>query len=206
MSLFTAAETLPFGVAAFLMVGLAVVEGVGVMAAISPSQWLDNMVPEAPDGMTGALGWLHVGKVPMLVLLILFLLGFAIGGYAVQIFAQAVVSIYLPSFLAAIPAVFVGLSSVRAFGGLLAYIIPKDESSAVSQATLIGRAGVITTGTARAGKAAEVRVRDAHGNSHYLMVMPDEEGEEFAQGTAVLIVKKDGAIYRGIRNPHPELL
>jgi len=38
------------------------------------------------------------------------------------------------------------------------------------------------------------------------MVEPDLAEEEFAQGTEVLIVQKTGAIYRGIRNPHPALL
>ena len=90
--------------------------------------------------------------------------------------------------------------------GLLARIIPKDETTAVSVQSLIGRAGVVITGTARVGMAAEVKVRDQHGNAHYLMVEPDVPEEEFEQGTEVLIVKKNGAIYRGIRNPHPALL
>jgi hypothetical protein len=206
MSLFTVAETLPFGVAACVMIGLGIIEGLGVFTAMSPAQLLDNLVPESPDGIDGALGWLHVGKVPLLVLLILFLLGFAISGYAIQIFARGLLGGYLPSWIASVPAAFIGLSTVRALGSLLAYIIPRDETSAVSQLSLIGRAGVVITGTARAGMAAEVRVRDQHGNPHYLMVEPDVPEEEFEQGTEVLIVKKTGAIYRGIRNPHPALL
>lgn len=206
MTLFTTAQTLPFGVAACLMIGLGIIEGIGVFMAASPSQLLENLVPDAPDGIEGALGWMHVGKVPLLVLLILFLLGFSMGGYAIQIFSFGLLGRYLPSLIAAVPAVFIGLSTVRALGGLLAYIIPKDETTAVSHTTLIGRAGVVITGTARAGKAAEVRVRDQHGHAHYLMVEPDLPEEEFAQGTEVLIVKKTGAIYRGIRNPHPALM
>lgn len=206
MSLFTAAQTLPFGVAACLMIGLGIIEGIGIFTAMSPSQLLDNLVPESPDGLGGALGWLHVGKVPLLVLLILFLLGFSMSGYAIQMFVHGLFGTYLPSWIAAVPAVFIGLSTVRGLGGLLGYIIPKDETTAVSNTRLIGRAGVVITGTARTGMAAEVRVRDQHGNAHYLMVEPDLPEEEFEQGTEVLIVKKIGAIYRGIRNPHPALL
>lgn len=206
MTLFTAASTLPFGVAACIMIGLAIVEGIGLLAAISPSHFLDNLVPEAPDGVEGALGWLHVGKVPLLVLLILFLFGFSVSGYGIQIFVDEVSGVYLPSWLAAIPAGFIGIGVVRALGGLLARIIPKDETTAVSSASLIGRAGVIITGTARAGMAAEVRVRDQYGNTHYLMVEPDLPEESFGQGTEVLIVTKAGAFYRGIRNPHPSLM
>jgi hypothetical protein len=54
--------------------------------------------------------------------------------------------------------------------------------------------------------AGQVRIRDAFGRAHYLMVEPDLDDEQFPAGTAVLIVKKVGAIYRGIRNPHPDLL
>lgn len=206
MNLFTASQTLPFGVAAFVMIGLAVIEGIGIVVAMSPAQFLDNLLPEQPAGAEGALGWLHVGKVPLLVLLILFLLGFALAGYMIQMFTHGLLGIYMPAWIASVPAVFVGVSTVRALGGLIAHIIPRDETTAVSQLTLVGRAGVVLTGTAREGMAAEVRVRDQHGNTHYLMVVPDVPEDEFAQGTEVLIVKKDGAFYRGIRNPHPALL
>jgi hypothetical protein len=206
MNLFTAAQTLPFGIAACIMIGLGVIEGIGVFMAMSPSQLLDHLVPAMPEDIEGSLGWLHVGKVPLLVLLTLFLLGFSIGGYTIQIFMHSLLGHYLPALVTTVPAAFIGLSTVRALGGLLAWIIPKDETSAVSNLSLIGRAGIVITGTARAGMAAEVRVRDQHGNPHYLMVEPDLADEEFTQGTEVLIVQKIGAIYRGIRNPHPALL
>ena len=210
MNLFTAPETLPFGVAFGVLIGLAIVEGVGAFAAASPSAWLEDLLPHH-DGhhgevLEGSLGWLHVGKVPLLVLVVLFLLGFALGGYILQVFARAVFGSFIPAWMAAIPALLIGLTTVRGLGALIAHIVPKDESSAISDQTLIGRAGVVTTGTARAGLAAQVRVRDAYGRAHYLMVEPDMPDEQFAEGTTVLIVKKTGAIWRGIRNPHPDLL
>lgn len=206
MMLLSAAENLPFNVALLILLGLAVLEGVGALAAFSPSALFDHLLPESPDGLHGALGWLHVGKVPLLVLLILFLFGFAVGGYLIQMLAHGIFGGYLPALLASVPAVFIGLTTLRGLGAAVAYLIPKDESSAVSENSLIGRAGVVITGTARSGMAAEVRVRDIHQHAHYLMLEPDFPEEEFPQGTEVLIVKKIGAIYRGIRNPHPALL
>lgn len=207
-SLFTAPETVPFGVALGLFIALAVIEGVGLFSAMSPSHWLENLVPhvDAPDGVDGALGWLHLGKVPLLVLLILFLVGFALCGYAVQLIARHVLGAYLPAWLAALPALLMGLTTVRGLGALLAYIIPRDETSSVNEEALIGRAGVVTQGTATRGHAAEVKVRDHQGRAYYLRVEPDVEGDEFPEGTAVLVVKKIGATYRGIHNPHPDLL
>jgi membrane protein implicated in regulation of membrane protease activity len=210
MSLFTVPETLPFGVALGILMGLAVIEGIGAFLTGSPSAWLEDLLPhtdaDADGALDGTLGWLHVGKVPLLVLVILFLLGFALCGYVVQMFTRGLTGGFAPAWMASIPAFLVGLTTVRAVGALIAHIVPKDETSAVSEQTLIGRAGVVTTGTARSGKAAQVRVRDALGRAHYVMVEPDIESEEYGEGTAVLLVKKSGAFYRGIRNPHPGLL
>jgi hypothetical protein len=210
MDLFTAPETLPFGIALGVLVGVAIIEGLGVFIAASPSSWLDNLLADSDldaDGMIdGTLGWLHVGRVPFLVLLILFLLGFSLSGYLMQMFARGILGSFAPAWLVSVPAFLVGVTTVRGLGALLAHIIPKDETSAVSEQSLIGRAGIVMTGTARQGLAAQVRVRDVHGHSHYLMVEPDVPGEEFPEGSSILIVRKDGALYRGIRNPHPELL
>lgn len=206
MTLFTATQTMPFGAAVLVMLGLGIIEVIGTFTALGPSQLLDSHFEMGELDVDGPLGWLHVGKVPLLVLIILFLLGFSVSGYAIQMFCDAMFGHLLPALVAAAPAAFIGVSSVRVLGGLLARIIPRDETTAVSELTLIGRAGVVVTGTAREGMAAQVKVRDQHGNQHYLMVEPDEAGVEFEQGTEVLIVKKQGATYRGIRNPHPELI
>jgi len=203
MTLFMAPQTMPFGVALLIMVGLGIIEGIGLLTALSPSEIFDQYLELDHPDIDGPLGWLHVGKVPLLVLFILFLLGFSISGYAIQMFCIGLLGTYVPAILAAAPAGFIGFFTVRTMGGVLARIIPKDETAAVSEQTLIGRAGVVVTGTARQGMAAQVKVRDQYGNYHYLMVAPDEAGVEFEQGTEVLIVKKQGATYLGIKNPHP---
>ncbi|MDR1969503.1 MAG: YqiJ family protein [Burkholderiaceae bacterium] len=206
MTLFTAAQAWPFGAALALMLSLSVLEGVGLLIAFSPSQMLDSLVPDAPDGIDGPLGWLHLGKVPMLVLLILFLTGFALSGYLIQGVALSLSHALLPAWVASIPAAFAGLSLTSALGGLLARVIPRDESSAVSEQSLIGRAGVVVRGIARTGLAAEAKVRDMHGHAHYVMVEPDLPEHVFEEGASVLLVKKSGVSFRCIPNPHPELL
>jgi membrane protein implicated in regulation of membrane protease activity len=206
VSLLTAAQTWPFGAALALMVALSVLEGVGLLLSHSPSQMLDSLVPEMPDGVDGPLGWLHLGKVPMLVLMILFLTGFALSGYLIQGVALALSGHLLPAWVASLPAAFAGLSVTSALGSLLARVIPRDETSAVSEQSLIGRAGVVVRGIARAGLAAEAKVRDMHGRAHYVMVEPDLPEQTFEEGASVLLVKKTGVSFRCIANPHPELL
>jgi Protein of unknown function (DUF1449) len=199
-------ETWPFASALAIMVGLAVLEGLGLLFAHSPSSAIDSLLPEIPDGVDSPLGWLHLGKVPALVLLILFLAGFAVAGYVIQGVTYKLMGSIWPAWVASVPAVFAGFATVSGVGSLLERVMPKDETSAVSEMTLIGRAGVIVKGHAKAGLAAEAKVRDSYGRSHYVMVEPDVETDVFNEGSDVLLVKKVGARFRCIRNPHPELL
>ncbi|MBB5204571.1 hypothetical protein HNQ51_001885 [Inhella inkyongensis] len=208
MNLFLAPETLPFGVAVALIVAIALLEGLGMMLALSPSNLIDQWLPEAASegAWDRVLGWLHLGRVPALVLLLLFLLGYALFGYGLQKVSLGLLGFYLPAWIAGLLAVPPGLATVRGLGSLIAHIIPRDETSAVSEQTLVGRSGVIAGGVARRGLAAQARVRDALGRTHYLMVEPDLDDEVFEDGTQILIVRKLGAFYRCIANPHPELL
>lgn len=208
MSLFVAAETLPFGVAFMLVIVIALLEGVGMLISLSPSNLLDQLLPEidGDSGIDRALGWLHVGKVPSLVLLVLFLSAYALFGYALQMLLHGLLGFYLPAWIAGIVALPPSLATVGSLGKLAARIIPRDESSAVSELSLIGRAGVVSAGVARRGLAAQARVRDSQGRTHYLMVEPDVDDETFDEGAQILIVRKTGASYRCIANPHPALL
>jgi hypothetical protein len=201
-----AQETWPFGSALLLMLALFIMEGAGLLFAASPSSWLDGLVPDLPDSLEGPLAWLHVGKVPFLILLGIFLAGFSMSGYAIQAFSSALFGQLMPAWLAAVPAMLGGMSLVRGLGGLLARLVPSDETSAVSEMSLIGRAGLVVQGTARQGSAAQMKLRHMHGRTHYVLVEPDFPGETFEEGVSVLLVKKNGARYMGIRNPHPELL
>jgi len=204
-----APQTLPFGVALALILLILLVECTGLLLAASPGSLLDNLLPEnlgEGGGLDRALGWLHLGKVPSLVLLVLFLLGFGLAGYALQLTIESLFGHYLPALLAAILALPVGLFTVRILGTVFGRLIPHDESSAVSEQSLLGLPGVVSQGIAKTGLAAQARVRDKHGRTHYLLVEPDMENEEFNEGTQILIVNKNGAIWRCIRNPHPELL
>lgn len=208
MSLFTAAQNLPFAIGFALIVGIALFEGLGMLISMSPSNYLDDLLPEidGDSGLDRVLGWLHIGKVPALVLLLLFLCGYTLFGYSLQVVAHGLFGNYLPAWVAGIVAVPAGMATVRGLGSLIAHIIPRDETSAISEQSLVGRVGVIVSGGARRGMAAQARVKDSLGRSHYLMVEPDIDDEVFDEGAQVLIIRKVGAFYRCIANPHPTLL
>jgi hypothetical protein len=98
VNLFTAPETLPFGVAFALIVAIALIEGLGMLIAMSPSNLIDNVLPEihGDGGLDQMLGWLHLGRVPSLVLLILFLAGYALFGYGLQMVAHGLMGSICP--------------------------------------------------------------------------------------------------------------
>lgn len=206
MSILTTPETWPFAAALVTMVGLGVIEGLGMLFVTSPSLWFDSVLPHVPDGADGVLGWLHWGSVPLLVLLILFLAGFSLSGYVVQSAVLSLFGFALPALLASIPAFFAGVSTVRGIGGLAARYAPRDETTAVSELSMIGRSGVIARGTAKKGFAAEAKVRDTHGYVHYVMVEPDLDGITFDEGADIVLVRKISRGFTCIANPHPELL
>ncbi|MEM7410028.1 MAG: YqiJ family protein [Myxococcota bacterium] len=175
---------------------------------------LDADPSGGPSGLAAAeaglftpiLAWLQIGRVPILVLLVIFLTAFGLSGLLVQSFARELSGHALPALLASAPALAVALPSVRIFGGWVARIMPKEETSAVSRETFVGRVATIVIGTARQQTPAEARLRDEHGRTHYVMVEPDVPGEEFGQGDEVLLVRSDGARFRVIRPPSDALL
>ena len=201
-----ALDTWPFGSAWVLMVAIFFIEGAGLLFGVSPSGWCEGLMPDLPDSTEGPLGWLHLGQVPMLVLLGIFLSGFSISGYFTQACSRALLGTLLPAWLAAIPAALVGVACVRLLGSAIARVMPSDESSAVSETSLIGRVGVVVQGVARSGNAAQMKLRDVNGRTHYVLVEPDLADQIFEEGSSVLLVKKVGARYLGIHNPHPDLI
>jgi len=62
-----------------------------------------------------------------------------------------------------------------------------------------------TTGVAAAGSPAQARLRDEHGQRHYVMVEPANAGDRFPEGETVIIVRRDGATFYAVRNDEPAL-
>ena len=215
-----ATENLPFTVALSVMFGIAFLEGVTVLMGFALSGMLDTLLPdmdfdieadlyselEAPSPFSRLLSWLRVGKVPMLMLLIIFLTAFGLIGLALQSILHSSFDFLLPNWLMSIPATVLALPVVRVFGGVLNRFMPNDETDAVSIDSLVGRVATITLGTAASGSAAEARVRDVHGTTHYVMVEPDVASDSFSTQSSVLLVRNEGAIFKAITNPNPALV
>lgn len=144
---------------------------------------------EVTDAAGGGLAaWLGFGRMPMLIWLASFLMSFGLGGLALQSALQELFGLHLPAALAALPAGAFALWFTRGFGGVFARLLPQSETAAMSARSLARRRGVITQGTAAAGRPAEVRVTDRFGNSHYLRAEPMRADETLPQGSEVLVL------------------
>lgn len=224
IALLTADGSLPFTVALALVLALALIEGVGLLLGAGLSGLLDHLVPDAllpdahldvdgpnltsPGPISALLGWLYVGRVPMLVVLILGLACFGIAGLIIQSASMTLAGRTLPAWLASASALLIALPLVRLCARGLSRLIPSDETEAINHASLVGRVAVITLGTARPGSSAEARVKDRYGQNHYVRVEPDAEPDgpaELPQGSEVLLLRQRGSVFLAIPNPNPIL-
>lgn len=150
-------------------------------------------------GPVELLGWLHFGRVPFLVWLATLLAAFSFFGFFIQTVAQALWGSYLPAWAGTLAALAGSLPIVRGTVGVLARVLPGDETTAVSELSFVGREAVVTLGTARQGEPAQAKLHDEHGQTHYVMVEPGDPYETFVQGTPVLLVQKNGARFAAVR-------
>lgn len=161
---------------------------------------MDAAAAPTTGAFTRVLGWLCVGRVPVLILLIAFLTVFCISGFIVQNFAKGLTGFFLPATLATIPALFVAIPGTRYLGLGLSKLMPKEETEAVSSDGFIGKVAIVTLGTAKRGLPAEAKLKDHFGQTHYIFVEPDIDHETFEAGVETLVVRKAGSTFRVIGN------
>lgn len=191
-----AGENLAFVIALGTMVLIGLVEAVG-LGSSALGHDLDI------DGHGEWLGWLGFGRLPLLMLLVVFLACFSVIGLVGQQIALSAIGTLLPGWIA-IPAA--GVAALPATGGMariVGAIMPRDETTAIGIDQLIGLHAHILVGTAAAGSPAKARVRDFHGQTHYVMVEPDTPDTRFTEGTEILLVRRENQVFRAISSDRP---
>ncbi len=210
-ALFTEPANAWFAVALTIMVMLGILELLNLFIG-GLSDWLDQLLPEslfdhasaeipldvdAPGAFVQFLAWLYIGRVPILMWLVVFLAVYGITGFIVQKIYYAVFSHYLASWLAGITVFFLVLPIVRYVSKGLYQVLPNDFTTAVHSDSFVGSIAHIVIGEARQGSPAQAKLKDQFGQIHYVMVEPDKE-EVFIQGSEVLLVSKQGDIFKVI--------
>jgi len=181
-----APENLPFAVALVLMLMIGAVEAMGL-----------GVGAVGVDADADLLGWLGLGRIPLLMLMVVLLALFGLVGITGQQIAAAFLGAPLSPWIAG-PAAFVAslpLTGLAARG--LQRVLPADETTAVSLEELVGRRATVVVGTARQGSPARASVRDRHGLTHYVMAEPTD-AQTVAEGGTLLLVRREGEIFVGL--------
>ena len=192
---FLAPENIVFSAALLLMLLIGVVQAIGLAGDF------DADVHADADGDIGfadtLLAWAGIGRVPFLMWLVIFLALFGALGLGLQQLMTALTGepgknlLLIP--LTAVAALPVAGGAAR----LVAHILPGLETTAIERENLVGLYAEISIGTARVGHPARARVTDLHGQPHQIMVEPDSADQIFQTGESVLLVKREGDIFKG---------
>lgn len=200
--------TEPFWLAIMVMVGLCLIELCSHLMGGSVAGLIDEGLaadgpPDTDPGLLGSwMSWLNAGRVPLLVLAVLILCAFAVFGLAIQA-ALATIAAPLPATVASLIALGAAIPTTRWFSKAVAKIIPRDETTAISQADYIGLTGEVSVGPLDQDAPGIVRVKDMHDNYHNVRTRA-APGHTISVGSKVLIVDGRNGEYEAI--PAPDAL
>ena len=185
---------LPFAIAFVVMIGIGLVEAVGLGLGT-----LDLDANAGLDPHEGLLEWLGLGdELPILIWLTALLACFTFSGLAIQQGSTALTGAPLPWWLSGGGALIVGglLNTLVANG--LARVMPGFETTVLSTDDLLKRRGTILEGTARRGAPARAKIVDQHGQAHFVMVEPHHDVDTLVAGETTLIVRREGKLFFGL--------
>lgn len=191
-------HNLPFAAALAVMLILALLQviGLGDFDVDADIDAEADVGDPTATGIGGAItSLLGLGRVPLFVWLIAFLLSFATIGMSIQALASDLTGSPLHVWLAAVIAGGASIPVTAMLARPIGAIMPKDETSAVGLDSLVGKRGTVTTGRAAKGSPARTRVYDRHGQAHHVMVEPHEDASEMLEGDEVLLVRREGQTF-----------
>jgi len=221
LDFFFADQNVAFLVAMAVVLLLGVIEVVGLLLGIGLSELVDNLMPDLgppdvdldleagldaevtppdPGAFGHLLGWLNIGRVPFLVLLIVLLASFSSAGFLIQLAARSL-GFLLPAWLVAPVALAAALPATRGASRVVGRLLPREESYAVGEDELVGRVATISLGPVDARTPGKARVVDQHGNVHYVRLRAARPGARFDLNSQVLLVRLDGSLFEAIEPP-----
>lgn len=160
----------------------------------------------AASGMGEALATLlGLGRVPLLVWLACLVFVFSTLGVIGQSLAASLAGNPLSAGLAALAAAIAAIPLNGLLVRPLGALVPQGETTAVGLDSLVRRDATIQIGTARRGSPARARVIDRHGQPHFVMVEPHDESDALGEGDSVLLVRREGHLFYGMRMESPLL-
>lgn len=211
MSIFLLPENAIFLVSFLLILAVGVLEIAALIVGASVFAHADAMLSphiEAGDSyFAQGFDWLNTGRLPLLVLIILFLGIFSISGFVIQWMVIDFFSAPLPTFIAAIAALFLTVFGTKYLSVRIAHFFPQHESSAISEDSFVGCIAMVTGAPASINTPTECRLTDKFNQVHYVLVEPEEAEVTFTAGDKILITSRlSESRFKGVKNPWPGVL
>ncbi|TJY57327.1 DUF1449 family protein [Sinimarinibacterium sp. CAU 1509] len=216
LAFLTSDGNLPFLVSSVFLVMLLVLEIIGVLFAgfglssIGEAFGMDHDIDvDGGAGVGGlaadALGYMHWGRVPLIVLLASLTGLFALAGYGVQSISQSLLGFQLPSWLASIPALVGGVVGTHYVAKPIARLMPRDTGDAVRDRDLFGLVGRVKLGPVRHDRPGEALVRDIKGREHFIRITAPHAGAVLPLDAEIVVTGRAGPFYVAQLASAPEL-
>ncbi|MCJ2186773.1 YqiJ family protein [Novosphingobium beihaiensis] len=202
IELLTEPGNMPFSVALGVVALLAVLQlaGLGDLLGADLDADVDVGVDVDHDLAVdaGLLSLIGVGRIPFMMWLMILLSLFGVIGLAGQHFLEALTGAPWSAWLVSAGAALVALPATGAISRPLGRVLPKDETTAINVGALVGREAEVVIGTATPGNPARAKVTDHFGQVHYVMLEPDNADQRFVQNEKVLLVRREGELFKAI--------
>lgn len=189
-----------FTVCLIVCLGVLLIEIIALIVGFS-SHWLDSTISDLVDfdvpdsNFANITGWLHLGRIPFLIWLSIFFLGWGTTGLVLQSLLDQFFGVNFISIVAVPIALFINFFVVHFVCRLINPLIPKDETQAINLNQLIGLTGKVTIGTCAKGSPAEILVKDGFGTMHYLMVEPEHDDDVFIKNQEVILYDRKNGLF-----------
>jgi membrane protein implicated in regulation of membrane protease activity len=208
LSFLLTAPYVPFASAILIMLGIGLLEIIGIgFSALDIDAHIDHAVDHDVDLDGGhnidVLGWLGIGHVPLMAVMVSFLSLFGLAGMIEQNLAQQLFGHTLSMLLAVPGSLVVSLPLTGVSARVLGRIMPREETTIIGNHDLLGKRATILVGTATKGNPTKARITDYYGQTHYIMAEPDYD--EVSEGDELILVRIEGNVFVGT-SPYPSAM
>ncbi len=147
---------------------------------------------DEPGSILGAMSFLNLDKVPLMIWLATLVFFFASAGLSINFTSSSLFAMVLPTLLSVPIAAFIGLALTKRFATVFSNVVPKNESYHISEDEYPDYIATISVGTAKQALAARATFTDKYNTKHTISVIPLPGSPDIEQGTQVVLVQKQG--------------
>lgn len=157
------------------------------------NMWGDDISfsKELDVSMNYDINFFQVGKVPFLVIILSLLVGFSTLGYGVHFLTKNIFDIFLSNYVVVPIATAGSVISTILIAKLLTNVFKVEETYAVNKDVLIGRKGVVLPGMMTNENQVQVKIKNEHGEYHYVLCNTLIDGEVCETNEEVIVLRKN---------------